>query len=165
MGLPQEGIDELPETIKQSREATAETIENNIRRLIIDEMPTNPRYYQNMSEILVYLVKRRKQEDIEYEKYLKELIELAKKVRYPEQSTDYPSSIDTNGKRALYDNLGKDKAKALEVHTAIMESREARWRGNRLKERRIKNALKDIVPNEEVDELFEIIRNQSQDEY
>ncbi|MCK9266719.1 type I restriction endonuclease subunit R [bacterium] len=160
-----EGIDKLPETIKQSREATAETIKNNIRRLIIDEMPTNPRYYQNMSEILVDLVKRRKQEDIEYEKYLKELIELAKKVRYPEQSTDYPSSIDTNGKRALYDNLGKDKAKALKVHTAILESREAYWRGNKLKERKIKNALKDIVPNEEVDDLFEIIRNQSQDEY
>ena len=30
----------------------AESIENNLRRVIIDEMPTNPRYYEKMSEVL-----------------------------------------------------------------------------------------------------------------
>ena len=39
----EEAIKDLPEQVKQSQEATAETIENNVRRLIIDEMPTNPK--------------------------------------------------------------------------------------------------------------------------
>jgi len=56
----QDAIDELPESVKQSQDATAETIENNVRKLIIDEMPTNPKYYQRMSELLDELVKQRK---------------------------------------------------------------------------------------------------------
>ncbi len=33
-------------------EAMAETIENNLRRVIIDERPTNPMYYEKMSALL-----------------------------------------------------------------------------------------------------------------
>jgi len=74
----EEAIKDLPDEVKRSHEATAETIENNVRRLIIDEMPTNPKYYQQMSELLTDLVKRRKQEDIEYKEYLTQIIALTK---------------------------------------------------------------------------------------
>ena len=40
----------------------AETIENNVRRLIIDEQPINPKYYEKMSELLDALIEQRKQE-------------------------------------------------------------------------------------------------------
>ncbi len=36
----------------------AETIENNVRRLIIDEMAVNPKYYEKMSELLDALDRR-----------------------------------------------------------------------------------------------------------
>jgi hypothetical protein len=36
-------VDALPDGIRKSREAVAETIENNVRRLIIDESPINPK--------------------------------------------------------------------------------------------------------------------------
>ena len=39
-------IDTLPEGIRNSPEAVAETIENNVRRLIIDETAVNPKYYE-----------------------------------------------------------------------------------------------------------------------
>ncbi|MFQ5705731.1 MAG: type I restriction endonuclease subunit R, partial [Gemmatimonadales bacterium] len=45
-------VDSLPEGIRQDREAMAETIENNVRRLIIDESAVNPKYYEKMSELL-----------------------------------------------------------------------------------------------------------------
>ena len=45
-------IDALPEGIRGSREAIAETIENNVRRLIIDESSVNPKYYEKMSDLL-----------------------------------------------------------------------------------------------------------------
>jgi len=70
----EEALSQLPEAVKQSQEAMAETIENNVRKLIIDEMPTNPKYYLRMSELLDELVKKRKRSDVEYREYLKEII-------------------------------------------------------------------------------------------
>ncbi len=156
-------IKDLPEAVKQSQEATAETIENNVRRLIIDEMPTNPKYYLRMSELLDKLVKRRKLADVEYKAYLAQIVALAKQVRNPEQSAYYPTVVDTKAKQALYDNLEQDKAKALAVHKAVMESRQADFRGNHLKEKAIKIAIKKVLPKiSDIDlkSLFEIIKNQ-----
>ena len=45
-------IDSFPEGIRRSRRAVAETIENNVRRLIVDEMAINPMYYEKMSAVL-----------------------------------------------------------------------------------------------------------------
>jgi type I restriction enzyme, R subunit len=156
-------IVELPEAVKENRDATAETIENNVRRLIIDEMPTNPRYYQRMSELLSELVQRRKQEDIEYKEYLAQMVTLAKQVRNPEHSTYYPSSIDTKAKQALYDNLGNDEEKALTLNQAILRACEDGWRGHPQKERRIRIAIARSLPGtpeEDLKGLFEIVMNQ-----
>ncbi|HOI97673.1 MAG TPA: type I restriction endonuclease subunit R [Candidatus Pacearchaeota archaeon] len=161
----EDAISDLPSDIKQSQEATAETIENNVRRLIIDEMPTNPKYYQRMSELLNELIKRRKQEDIAYKEYLARIIALTKQVKEPGLSGDYPPSLNTNGKRAIFDNIGQDEKKALTIHDAIMKSRQDGWRGNLLKERRIKAAMADVLPDLsaiEIESLFEIVKNQNE---
>lgn len=155
-------LDELPEPVRQSQEAVAETIENNVRKLIIDEMPTNPKYYLRMSELLDALVKRRKQSDIEYREYLSQIIDLAKRVKNPmNESVDL--EIDTSAKRALYDNLGQNVTKALAVNGAVMNARQADWRGNPLKERAIRIEVKKALPDatdEELLTLFEIIKSQ-----
>jgi len=160
-----DAINELPDAVKQNQDATAETIENNVRRLIIDEMPTNPKYYQQMSELLDELVKQRKRSDIEYKAYLAKIIELTKQVKNPENSTYYPSTVNTKAKQALFDNLGQDEAKALATHEAVMESRQADWRGNHLKERAITIAIKRTmagISEAELKNLFEIIKNQNE---
>lgn len=160
-----DALDCLPDAIKQSEEAVAETIENNVRKLITDEMPTNPKYYQRMSELLDELVKKRKQADLEYRKYLEEIIALSKKVKNPSESESYPNEIDTRGKQALYDNLGKDKNKAYVLHDAILDARSDDWRGHPLKERKIKIALQKVLPeinNQERTDIFEIIKNQNE---
>ncbi|MFO8129008.1 MAG: hypothetical protein R6T99_03775, partial [Bacteroidales bacterium] len=59
-------VDELPESVAGDQEAMAETIENNVRRLIIDEMAVNPKYYEKMSELLDALIRDRRQKAIEY---------------------------------------------------------------------------------------------------
>ena len=38
-------VKELPDNIRKDKEAAAEVIENNVRRLIVEEKPTNPKYY------------------------------------------------------------------------------------------------------------------------
>jgi len=74
-----DAINALPKGIARDKEAVAETIENNMRRLIIDEMPTNPKYYEKMSTLLDELIKERKEEAKSYKEYLAKIVELSKK--------------------------------------------------------------------------------------
>jgi len=160
----EDALNELPDAVKQSQEAVAETIENNVRKLIIDEMPTNPKYYLRMSELLDELVKKRKKADVEYKEYLKQIVALSKKVKNP-MDESVGVEINTSAKRALYDNLGQDVAKALAIDGAVMTARQSDWRGNHLKERAIKIEIKKALPDvsdEELKNLFEIIKNQNE---
>lgn len=161
----QDFVEDLPDSIKNNQESIAATIENNVRRLIVEEMPTNPMYYRHMSEILDDLVQKRKQADLAYKEYLAQIIELTKQVRHPEQSDRYPNTMNTPAKRALYDNLGQDEAKAILVDEA-MKHAPADFIGNPIKERMVKRLLAESLPNENVrlmKDLFDIIINQ--DEY
>jgi type I restriction enzyme R subunit len=118
-----------------------------------------------MSELLDELVKKRKQADLEYRKYLEEIIALSKQVKNPSESQSYPNEIDTRGKQALYDNLGQDAAKAMSVHDAIMASRSDDWRAYFLREKAVKKAVAESLPGiseQELKDLFEIIKNQNE---
>jgi type I restriction enzyme R subunit len=126
----------LPKGIRDNREAAAETIENNVRKLIIDEQPLNPKYYDKMSELLDLLIAQRKKEALNYQKYLEQIVALAKKVVNPASGDAYPKDLDTPGKRALFDNLGKDQAVALAVDRSIRENRQDDWRNNPFKIRK-----------------------------
>ncbi len=158
----EDALNDLPDAIKQSQEAVAETIENNVRKLIIDEMPTNPKYYLRMSELLDELVKRRKQADVEYREYLRQIVELSKKVKDP-MDESVGVEINTPAKRAIYDNLGQDVQKAVMVHDAVIRSRSEDFRVNKIKEKMIILEIKKVLPNingEEMKNLIEIIKNQ-----
>jgi type I restriction enzyme R subunit len=82
-------LDTLPKGIRDNKEAMAETIENNLRKLIIDEQPVNPKYYEKMSELLDALIQERKAQALEYKKYLTKLVELAGKVKKPAETSAY----------------------------------------------------------------------------
>ena len=86
-----DAVDALPEGIRKNKEAVAETIENNVRKLIIDEQPINPKYYEKMSELLDALIEQRKQEALDYQEYLEEIVELTKRSTNPTTGQVYPS--------------------------------------------------------------------------
>ncbi len=90
----EEGLKELPEGIQKNHDAVAETIENNLRRKIIDDQPINPKYFEKMSQLLDELIKQRRAAALEYKQYLKQIIELTKQVQNPSESTDYPPKVD-----------------------------------------------------------------------
>jgi type I restriction enzyme R subunit len=140
----------------------AETIENNVRKLIIDEQPINPMYYEKMSELLDALIERRKQNALDYEQYLAEIVALAKLVKNPETGNSYPTTLDTPAKRALYDNLGKDASRALDVNNAVLESRQDEWRSNPGKIKKVKFAIKPVLQDDEAltDTILELVKNQ-----
>lgn len=155
-------LDELPEGIKKDKEATAETIENNVRKLITDEKPTNPKYYEKMSVLLDELIRERKESVKDYEEYLKEIIDLTKKVKNPSDSNTYPKEINTKAKMALYDNLNEDIDLVLEINEELEYNTPDGWRGNRIKERYVKNTLREYLGDDEelIDSTIDIIKNQ-----
>ncbi len=158
------GLEDLPQGITSSKEAMAETIENNLRRVIIEEMPVNPRYYEKMSELLDTLISQRQGQAQEYEQYLARIIDLARQVQNPTSGTAYPKLLNTRARRALYDNLGNDEQLAITLDAKIQETKKDGWRGNKIKEREVRYAIRNILRDEtQANKIFEIVKNQ--DEY
>jgi type I restriction enzyme R subunit len=157
-----DAIKDLPKGIRENKEAVAETIENNLRKVIIDEQPINPKYYEKMSELLDSLILQRREQALDYEKYLAELMTLAVKVQKPGGGADYPSALNTGAKRALYDNLGRDADLALAVDYAVLSSKKDEWRGHVLKQKEVRYAVKRVLGDEQLtDSVFELVKNQS----
>lgn len=158
------GLDGLPEDIKKNPEAMAETIENNMRKTIIDENPVNPKYYERMSELLDAIIEERRKQVISYQDYLEKIKALARKVVTPQgdAKNPYPSSIDTQAKRALFDNLNSNEILANKIDAAIRYTKKADWVGDRFKEREIANAIRQEAASYDVDVavVLELAKNQ-----
>jgi type I restriction enzyme R subunit len=158
-----EALKYLPQGIAKNKGTMAETIENNLRRLIIDEMPINPKYYEKMSELLDTLIQERQNQVREYEQYLASIIELAKQVQNPTEGTAYPKSLDTRAKQALYDNLGQDEQLAINLDYTIQQTKKDGWRGSRIKEREVRYAIQEVLKEEDLtNRIFEIVKNQTE---
>ena len=176
-------IDSLPTGIRRDHGAVAETIENNVRRLIIDERAVNPKYYEMMSELLDALIVERKQAAVDYKAYLAKIVALTKKVMQPETEDAYPPSINNAALRALFDNIeeapvmsvhepssGQDsgspvdgrETKALALDRAIRGVKKADWRDNTFKEREVRNAIKSVVGENYglIEKILNIVKNQ-----
>lgn len=145
-------IKALPEGLSKDPEAMAEAIENNVRKTIVDENPINPKYYERMSVLLDELIEQRRQQALSYQEYLEQIRALASKVTKPEQSgNSYPATMDTQAKRALYDNLGRDEVLTTKIDSAIRYTKKADWVGDRFKEREVANAIREETQGYELD--------------
>lgn len=161
-------VDSLPTSIADDREAMAETIENNVRRLIIEERATNPKYYEKLSALLDALIEQRRQEALEYKDYLRQIVELTRQAAGREAGSRYPAGIDTPARQALYDNLGGDTTLTLRLDEKIRAVKKADWRGNTFKEREVRNAIASVLANQvretetlDVDSVLELVKNQN----
>ena len=153
-----DAINAMPKGLKGNKDGIAETIENNVRSKIIKEHLNDPTYYDKMSALLDEIIAARKSKALEYEKYLQEIAELARKVQSGHDD-DIPKTLNTPGRRALYNNLGKDAALALRIDEAVKRKRPHGWRGVQTRERVIKGIIDAIVDDEaEVERIFAIIR-------
>lgn len=158
-----DAVDQLPDEIRKNPEAVTETIENNVRKLITDELPINPKYYERMSRLLDALITERRAQAIGYREYLKKIVDLTKKIKNQSQDTRYPNTMDTPAKRALYDNLREDEAIVLAVHDAVISNKQDDWRHNTFKTRMVRFAIRDVLQDEdETDRALELVRNQQE---
>ena len=156
------GVDDLPPPVRKKKENVAEAIENNVRRLIIDETPVNPKFYEKMSELLTDLVKQRRDEALAYADYLEKIADLVRQVKKG-HGVEYPDAISTPGRKALYDNLNSDENLALSVDDAIRQTAQQGWRGSKMKERMLRRKLSELITDDDdLDRIFEIVRAQNE---
>jgi len=154
--------EKMPAAIQKSREAMAETLEANMRKVITQEMPINPVYYERMSVLLQELIQQRKSGALEYEEFLRRIEELARKIQPENKASQYPPNIDTPAKQAIYE-LVADEEKTIALEAEIAYSVEENWIGNTLKERKVKNAIiRHVGDMEMVKTIFEVIKNQKE---
>ena len=178
-----DAINSLPDGIKGSQGAVAETIANNVRSKIIKEHLNDPAYYDRMSALLGEIIADLRAKRIDYAEYLKRMAELAKRVQTGLADNTPEPLKRSPALRALYNNLKKP----VRTHTgerlaeggdyqvpgdpvlqlaqtldeAVKRSRPDGWRGVQAREQVIKAALHAILQDvAEVERLFVIIKQQ-----
>ena len=156
-------VDAFPKGIRDSKNAVAETIENNVRKLIIDESPINPKYYAKMSGLLDALIEQRRKDAIKYEQYLAKIIDLTRQAMNPLSNASYPATMNTSSKRALYDNLGNDESLAAAVDAVVRSEAQADWRSNGFKTKKVRLGIKSVLGEDEalVDQILELVKHQN----
>jgi type I restriction enzyme R subunit len=168
----------LNEKGKLSRNAIAEGIINNVRKTIIRDQLTDPRFYDQMSKLLDDLIQQSRADSAAYEEFLRRAEALVKRLAKREPEDGVPAVL--HGKReaiVIYNNLGSlpatsfrypaaddDRAAlAVRLDWVVRESAPAGWKGDQAREAQVLNALYPVLDRdrEATQALFEVIKNQA----
>jgi type I restriction enzyme R subunit len=160
-----------------SQNAIAEGIINNVRKTIIREQLTDPRFYEQMSRLLDDLIRRSREDAQAYEEFLREAQALVQRLAAKHPEPGVPAALHGRPEAVvLYNNLdsipatsfrypasNEDKASlALRLDSVVRESAPAGWKGDQAREAQVLNAIYPVLDRdrEATRALFDIIRNQ-----
>jgi type I restriction enzyme R subunit len=167
----------LNEKGKLSRNAIAEGIINNVRKTIIRDQLTDPKFYAEMSKLLNDLIKQSRADAAAYEAFLKKAEELVKRMAQKDAIAGVPAVLHGKPEAiVLFNNLpsiaamtfqcpadddGRAKL-ALELDQAMREKAPAGWKGDETREKQVLNALFPIMSRDRqaTQAVFDIIKNQ-----
>jgi type I restriction enzyme R subunit len=166
----------LNEKGKLSRNAIAEGIINNVRKTIIRDQLTDPRFYAEMSKLLDDLIQQSHADSVAYEAFLARAEDLVIRMARKE-TAGHPSVLNGRaGAVVLFNNLPDlpatvfrcpdgDEARAslaLELDFAVRENAPAGWKGDDIREKQVLNALFPIMSRDRqaTTAVFEIIKSQ-----
>ena len=132
----------LNEKGKLTKNAIAEGIINNVRKTIIRDQLTDPKFYDQMSKLLDDLIKQSRDDAAAYEEFLKKAEELVRKLASKQPQAGVPAVLHGNREATvLFNNLASipcvqfqcptdddDKAElALQIDRVIREQAPAGW--------------------------------------
>ena len=160
-----------------SNDAIAETIINNIRKTIIRDQLTDPKFYEEMSKLLDDLIAQKKEDTNAYQQFLTDAEALVNKLDRKAPSEDIPAQLqDKPGAVILFNNLAtivatsfecpeneeEKSAIALALDTAMRENAPANWKGDKIRENEVLNALFPIMNRDHTatQAIFDIIKEQ-----
>ena len=166
---------------KLSKNAIAESIINNVRKTIIRDQLTDPRFYAEMSKLLDDLIQQSRSDAAAYEAWLKKAEELVKRMVKKDTGAGIPASLHGKPEATviysnLYDILAGDSSGlreespfekeeratlALQIDQAMREHAPAGWKGDGTREKQVLNALFPIMKRDRkaTQAVFDIIKN------
>lgn len=164
---------------KLSRNAIAEAIINNVRKTIVRNQLTDPRFYEQMSKLLQDLIKQSRADAASYELFLKSAEALVRKLAQKDAVADIPTALHGRPEAiVIYRNLpevfgnlaaeggaeqqGKWAELALQIDQAMREKAPAGWKGDSAREAQVLNALFPIMGHDRdaTRAIFDIIKQQ-----
>jgi type I restriction enzyme, R subunit len=162
---------------KLSKNSIAEGIINNVRKTIIRNQLTDPRFYAQMSALLDDLIKQSRTDTAAYEEFLRKAEELVRRMATKQPDAGIPAVLHGKPEAVvLYNNLDsipatnfhyptadEDKAAlAARLDWVVRENAPAGWKGDEAREAQVLNALYPVLDRdrEATQAIFEIIKNQ-----
>lgn len=161
---------------KLSRNAIAEGIINNVRKTIIRDQLTDPRFYEQMSKLLDDLIQQNRADAAAYEEFLRNAEALVRRLAEKQPQDGVPPSLHGNpAATVLYNNLDavpqstvryptpEERAElALRLDRVVRERAPAGWKGDQAREAQVQNALYTVLDRdrEATKAVFEIVKNQ-----
>ncbi len=163
-----------------SRNAIAEGIINNVRKTIVREQLTDPRFYEQMSKLLDDLIKQSREDTAAYEAFLRKAEDLVRRLAAKQPHEEVPAALHGNRPATvIYNNLpgilsampraaeprpGGDKdlvALALEIDRTMRERAPAGWKGDQAREAQVLNALFPLLDRDRAatQALFELLKH------
>jgi type I restriction enzyme R subunit len=117
-----------------------------------------------MSALLDALIEERRKGAIDYKDYLERLLAQAQQLGKRESDTTYPAWANSDARRALIDFGFPSEELATQVDYAITHSKPDRWIGNTMKEKKVKRAIRSVLPGDfkRLDELFDLVKAQNE---
>jgi type I restriction enzyme R subunit len=167
---------------KLSRNAIAEGIINNVRKTIIRDQLTDPRFYEQMSKLLDDLIQQSRADTAAYEEFLRRAEELVTRLGAKQPHGGVPAALHGNREAAvIFNNLPRIIASgdsalrvaepqaeaamvtlALQIDRAMREHAPAGWKGDQAREAQVQNALFPLMnrDREATRALFDLVKNQ-----
>jgi len=172
----------LNEKGKLSRNAVAEAIINNVRKTIIRDQLTDPKFYAEMSKLLEDLIQQSRSDAAAYEEWLRKAEELAMRLAKQKPDDGVPAILHGKpGAVVLFNNLPdiltaessvlreespleiEERAQlALRIDQVMREHAPAGWKGDDARAKVVLNALFPVMQRDKqaTRAVFEIIKNQ-----
>jgi len=145
-------IDSFPQQVRKNNSTVAEVIDANVRKLITEEKHVDPIWYEKMSTLLDEIILDRRKGALDYEAYLKKIAELCKKLKDQFSDSTYPNGINSKPRMTLYNNLNNNEELAIKLDEAIIKNKPDGWKGDRIKERMVKNAIEEALKQENIED-------------
>jgi type I restriction enzyme R subunit len=174
----------LNEKGRLSRNAIAEGIINNVRKTIVRERLSDPRFYEQMSKLLDDLIKQSREDAAAYEEFLRKADDLVKRLAAKQPEDGVPAALHGNQEATvIHNNLSRILAGgrgastvaepgpnevservnlALQIDRTMRERAPAGWKGDQAREAQVLNALFPLMQRnrEATLALFELVKNQ-----
>jgi len=159
---------EAEETEEQETESAggergvAEAMAANVRKYVFRKRETNPAEFKRFSERINHLLEAYLQDKLEYKKFLDEMMRICEELKNEKESRD--PRIDTEAKKNLMDNLGRDPDLALKVYDAVVGSMKPGFRTNSVRRKKVEHAISLALAGTQfkTSEIYKIVERQAE---